>query len=42
MYEEGVEQIRIASELDEKYWSKYNNLKNGVEVIKKYGDRLKS
>lgn len=31
-----VEQYRIASELDDKYWSKYNNLKNAVDVIVEY------
>jgi tetratricopeptide (TPR) repeat protein len=41
MYEEGVEQIRIASELDDKYWSRYNNVKNAVEVIKEYNEKKK-
>ena len=36
-----VEQYRIASELDDKYWSKYNNLKNAVDVIIEYDNRKK-
>ena len=36
-----VEQYRIASELDDKYWSKYNNLKNAVDVIVEYDNRKK-
>ena len=30
---EAVEKYKIASELDEKYWRKYNILKNAVDVI---------
>ena len=36
-----VEQYRIASELDDKYWSKYNNLKKAVDVIVEYDNRKK-
>ena len=36
-----VEQYRIASELDDKYWSKYNNLKNAVDVIVEYESKRK-
>ena len=36
-----VEQYRIASELDDKYWSKYNNLKNAVDVIVEYNTKHK-
>lgn len=42
MYELAVEQYRIASELDDKYWRKYNNVKNAVEVIKEYNERKKN
>jgi len=38
---EAVEQYRIASELDDKYWSKYNNLKNAVDVIVEYNNKKK-
>ncbi len=36
-----VEQYRIASELDDKYLSKYNNIKNAVDVIIEYDNRKK-
>jgi len=36
-----VEQYRIASELDDKYWRKYNNLKNAVDVIVEYESKRK-
>ena len=36
-----VEQYRIASELDDKYWKKYNNLKNAVDVIVGYNNGKK-
>ena len=36
-----VEQYRIASELDDKYWRKYNNLKKAVDVIVEYNTKHK-
>lgn len=39
MYELALEQFRIASELDDTYWRKYNNVKNAVDVIIEYNNR---
>ena len=37
-----LEQFRIASELDDKYWSRYNNVKNAVGVIIEFSKRKKN